>query len=167
MKETGKIRTTVLSAIVALCLLLAGSCARGPSENEIIFWHAMGRWEKDLLAIIDEYNALHPEMPVKAYNMSRYQALSQKIIAAVAASSRAPRKTAAATSTEMPRVASSWRTLHGRPCTEKDIDDLYADFLPLQLRHNFVLEHLFEPEALGNPEYHGSYRDNGKQGIIG
>ncbi len=36
--------------------------------------------------------------------------------------------------TEMPRVASSWRAVHGGPCTERDIDDLYADFLPLQLR---------------------------------
>jgi multiple sugar transport system substrate-binding protein len=67
------------------CLLLLGSCAKGPSDNEITFWHAMGRWEGDLLAIIDEFNQLHPEMPVRAYNMSRYQALSQKIIAAVAA----------------------------------------------------------------------------------
>jgi len=70
---------------LGMLLLLGGSCARGPSENEVTFWHAMGRWEQDLLAIIDEFNALHPEMPVKAYNMSCYQALSQKIIAAVAA----------------------------------------------------------------------------------
>jgi phosphonoacetaldehyde hydrolase len=36
--------------------------------------------------------------------------------------------------TEMPRVASSWRAVQGAPCTEKDIDDLYEDFLPRQLR---------------------------------
>jgi phosphonoacetaldehyde hydrolase len=36
--------------------------------------------------------------------------------------------------TEMPRVASRWRAVHGRPCTEEDIDELYADFLPRQLR---------------------------------
>jgi phosphonoacetaldehyde hydrolase len=36
--------------------------------------------------------------------------------------------------TEMPRVASTWRTVHGGPCTGKDIDELYADFLPRQLR---------------------------------
>ena len=68
-----------------LLLILIGSCAPGPSEDEVIFWHAMGRWEGDLTAIVDEFNELYPEMPVKAYNMSRYQALSQKIIAAVAA----------------------------------------------------------------------------------
>jgi len=68
-----------------LLVLLAGSCAPGPSENEVIFWHAMGRWEPVLLELVDEFNALHPDIPVRAYNMSRYQALSQKIIAAVAA----------------------------------------------------------------------------------
>jgi phosphonoacetaldehyde hydrolase len=36
--------------------------------------------------------------------------------------------------TEMPRVASRWRTVHGGPCTSRDIDELYADFLPRQLR---------------------------------
>ncbi len=46
----------------------------------------MGRWSPaQIQAMIEEYNALHPELPVRAYDMSRYQALSQKIIAAVAA----------------------------------------------------------------------------------
>jgi phosphonoacetaldehyde hydrolase len=36
--------------------------------------------------------------------------------------------------TEMPRVASTWRRVHGGACTDKDIDALYADFLPRQLR---------------------------------
>ena len=35
--------------------------------------------------------------------------------------------------TEMPRVASRWRDAHGGPCTNQDIDALYADFLPRQL----------------------------------
>jgi phosphonoacetaldehyde hydrolase len=35
--------------------------------------------------------------------------------------------------TEMPRVASAWRQVHGRACAEQDIDRLYADFLPRQL----------------------------------
>jgi phosphonoacetaldehyde hydrolase len=34
----------------------------------------------------------------------------------------------------MPRVASRWRDAHGGPCTHRDIDALYADFLPRQLR---------------------------------
>ena len=71
--------------LLALIALPLGSCSKGVDENVVTFWHAMGRWEGHLLEIIDEFNELHPEMPVKAYNMSRYQALSQKIIAAVAA----------------------------------------------------------------------------------
>ncbi|MBM4118864.1 extracellular solute-binding protein, partial [bacterium] len=73
-------------------LLLASALAAGLAdcgarreENVITFWHAMGRWSPALTAMIEEYNALHPELPVRAYDMSRYQALSQKIIAAVAA----------------------------------------------------------------------------------
>ncbi len=32
----------------------------------------------------------------------------------------------------MPRVAEAWRATHGRVATEADIDQLYADFIPLQ-----------------------------------
>jgi ABC-type glycerol-3-phosphate transport system substrate-binding protein len=71
--------------LLPILAILLGSCAPGPSEDEVIFWHAMGRWEPALLELVDEFNELHPDMPVRAYNMSRYQALSQKIIAAVAA----------------------------------------------------------------------------------
>jgi len=77
-------RAAAVLAVLALALL-AGSCGHGVPKDEVVFWHAMGRWENELLAIVEEFNALHPEMPVRAYNMSRYQALSQKIIAAVAA----------------------------------------------------------------------------------
>jgi phosphonoacetaldehyde hydrolase len=35
---------------------------------------------------------------------------------------------------EMPSVMSKWQEVHGRPCTENDMDELYADFLPRQLR---------------------------------
>ena len=78
-------RRLVSCCLLLLALIPLGSCGNGVDENVVTFWHAMGRWEGVLLEIIDEFNALHPEMPVKAYNMSRYQALSQKIIAAVAA----------------------------------------------------------------------------------
>ena len=78
-------RRGIVSLLLLLALVPLGSCGGGGDENVITFWHAMGRWEGELTAIIEAYNALHPEMPVRAYNMSRYQALSQKIIAAVAA----------------------------------------------------------------------------------
>jgi phosphonoacetaldehyde hydrolase len=35
---------------------------------------------------------------------------------------------------EMPRVAAEWKAVHGRPFEPRDIDELYADFLPRQLR---------------------------------
>jgi phosphonoacetaldehyde hydrolase len=34
----------------------------------------------------------------------------------------------------MNRVAKRWREVHGGPCTDEEIDQLYADFLPRQLR---------------------------------
>jgi phosphonoacetaldehyde hydrolase len=35
--------------------------------------------------------------------------------------------------TEMPAVAKRWREIHGKPCTEEDIEAMYQDFLPRQL----------------------------------
>ncbi|MEM7314816.1 MAG: phosphonoacetaldehyde hydrolase [Planctomycetota bacterium] len=37
-----------------------------------------------------------------------------------------------ATIAAMPRVAEAWLEKHGSPCTDQDIDAMYADFLPLQ-----------------------------------
>lgn len=79
-------RRVLLALAVGLALAGGlGDCGKHQDENVITFWHAMGRWSPALTAMIEEYNALHPELPVRAYDMSRYQALSQKIIAAVAA----------------------------------------------------------------------------------
>lgn len=39
-----------------------------------------------------------------------------------------------ATVSRMPRVAAAWLEQHGVPCSEADIDRMYADFLPLQKR---------------------------------
>jgi phosphonoacetaldehyde hydrolase len=35
---------------------------------------------------------------------------------------------------EMPRVAAEWKAVHGRAFEPTDVDELYADFLPRQLR---------------------------------
>jgi phosphonoacetaldehyde hydrolase len=35
--------------------------------------------------------------------------------------------------TEMPSVAKRWQDIHGRTCTEEDIETMYQDFLPRQL----------------------------------
>ena len=34
----------------------------------------------------------------------------------------------------MPRIAAAWQTVHGQPATEADIDRLYQDFIPYQLK---------------------------------
>jgi len=79
-------RRGFLALLAGLALAAGlGDCGARREENVITFWHAMGRWSPALTAMIEEYNSLHPELPVRAYDMSRYQALSQKIIAAVAA----------------------------------------------------------------------------------
>lgn len=33
----------------------------------------------------------------------------------------------------MPETAEAWQRAHGRPCTDADIDAMYADFVPLQI----------------------------------
>ena len=34
---------------------------------------------------------------------------------------------------EMPRVTAAWKSVHGTPCTEADIDAMYAEFIPMQI----------------------------------
>lgn len=35
--------------------------------------------------------------------------------------------------TRMPSVAARWRDVHGRDCTEQDVEQMYQEFIPLQL----------------------------------
>jgi phosphonoacetaldehyde hydrolase len=35
--------------------------------------------------------------------------------------------------TKYPRIASEWSMLYGRECTEKDIEEMFSNFIPLQL----------------------------------
>lgn len=34
---------------------------------------------------------------------------------------------------KLPRVAEAWRDVHGRNCDENDVEEMFADFVPLQL----------------------------------
>jgi phosphonoacetaldehyde hydrolase len=34
---------------------------------------------------------------------------------------------------KIPRVAAAWQEVHGRPCTEQDVEAMFEDFVPLQL----------------------------------
>lgn len=52
--------------------------------------------------------------------------------------------------TRYPRIASEWRIIHGRECTEKDIEEMFNNFIPLQLevieKYSTIVPEL--PEAL-------------------
>jgi multiple sugar transport system substrate-binding protein len=76
-------------AALALCLALAACCAHGTKQTgavEITFWHAMGGpLGRVLESLIQEFNATHSKVQVKLVSMGNYNALSQKIMAAVAA----------------------------------------------------------------------------------
>ncbi|MGH2569874.1 MAG: extracellular solute-binding protein, partial [bacterium] len=74
---------------LALPLLAAGalSCSRGGGveRGPIRFWHAMGgALGKPLEELVAEYNAGRA-IPVESVSMGQYEALSQKLMAAVAA----------------------------------------------------------------------------------
>ena len=78
--------TTLLAAAV----LFAG-CGGGGDESAsgvvtVQFWHAMGGPLGDALdELVAEFNEAHPGIDIESISMGRYQALSQKIMAAVAA----------------------------------------------------------------------------------
>jgi len=76
--------------VVAVIVLLAGCSKREEGVTEgvtvVQFWHAMGGPLGDALdELVAEFNASHPDIEVQSVSMGRYQALSQKIMAAVAA----------------------------------------------------------------------------------
>lgn len=62
------------------------SGAQSGASEPIRFWHAMaGPLGKSLDGLVSEWNTLHPESRVESVSMGQYEALSQKIMAAVAA----------------------------------------------------------------------------------
>ncbi len=85
------IRKAVIVAQLLFFLPFFG-CSEGTVEEEeggkitIRFWHAMGGPLGEVLnAMIDEFNATHPEYFIKADSMGSYEALKQKILASILA----------------------------------------------------------------------------------
>jgi multiple sugar transport system substrate-binding protein len=75
---------------LALCCLLAfAACGRRGGETgpvRVTFWHAMGGpLGRVLTSMINEFNTTHPDIEIVSVSMGSYTALSQKIMAAVAA----------------------------------------------------------------------------------
>ncbi len=80
----------VLVVVAALAMAVAGCGQKQQATSDgvtvVSFWHAMGGPLGDTLdALIDEFNTTHPDIRVESVSMGRYQALSQKIMASVAA----------------------------------------------------------------------------------
>ncbi len=75
----------------ASCVLLLAGCGgkregAASTTTPVRFWHAMsGPLGKSLDGLVADWNAAHPESPVESVSMGQYEALSQKIMAAVAA----------------------------------------------------------------------------------
>jgi len=70
----------------ALSILLVVIVILAFAKVKITFWHAMrAGHERALNAIIEKFEALHPDIEVEAVSMGNYGALSQKLLAAAQA----------------------------------------------------------------------------------
>jgi multiple sugar transport system substrate-binding protein len=78
------VRLLIIGSLLALI-----TCGRGGEEGGVVkvtFWHAMGGpLGRVLIDLIDEFNETHPGIEIVSVSMGQYTALSQKIMAAVAA----------------------------------------------------------------------------------
>ena len=73
--------------IVGILIVIIGSCSKKETSSDKIiveFWHAMGGPLGDALnTMIVEFNDTHPTIKIQGVSMGRYQALSQKLMAAI------------------------------------------------------------------------------------
>jgi multiple sugar transport system substrate-binding protein len=80
---------TLAIVLTVLAGVVVGCGGGGESQSGVIsvqFWHAMGGPLGDVLdELIAEFNAANDDVNIESVSMGRYQALSQKIMAAVAA----------------------------------------------------------------------------------
>ncbi|MBN2565178.1 MAG: ABC transporter substrate-binding protein [Candidatus Eisenbacteria bacterium] len=83
-------RRLLICSLTAILLVAAAGCG-GEKTNDsgvvtVPFWHAMGGPLGDTLdGLIAQFNDTHPTIVIESVSMGQYQALSQKIMAAVAA----------------------------------------------------------------------------------
>ena len=81
--------STVFLIWVLVALVILGGCGRRKSTEgvvEVTFWHGMGGpLGRVLNQLVDEFNETHDDIYINSISMGRYTALSQKIMAAVAA----------------------------------------------------------------------------------
>jgi multiple sugar transport system substrate-binding protein len=73
-------------SIILLILSLISCSEKGKEKTIVTFWHAMGGpLGKTLDSLITEFNNEHPAIEIRPVGMGNYQALSQKLMATVAA----------------------------------------------------------------------------------
>ena len=88
-KGRGRALGRALAVTVLVAALFPLTCSHGVKEGgqvEVTFWHAMGGpLGRVLEGLVDDFNASHPGIEIKSVSMGNYNALSQKIMAAVAA----------------------------------------------------------------------------------
>lgn len=69
-----------------MIVCLFGCAKRDSGFTEVRFWHVMGGpLGKALDSLVDEFNALNPDIHVTSVSMGNYQALTQKIMASILA----------------------------------------------------------------------------------
>ncbi len=94
----------IITAIILSLLLIIIGCGKKEEVTEgieIEFWHGLGGPIGDALdEMVNEFNKTHPQITVKAISMGRYEALSQKLMAAIAAG----------TQPELAQTYESWTT---------------------------------------------------------
>lgn len=79
-------RITITLFLLLIIIVCCGKKAEVTKGIEIEFWHGLGGPIGDALdEMVDEFNRTHPEIRVKAISMGKYEALSQKLMAAIAA----------------------------------------------------------------------------------
>jgi len=72
--------------ILALALSLLVGCGKPSTRTTVTFWHAMGgESQKTLKAMVDRFESTHANIHIELVGMGNYDALSQKLMGAVAA----------------------------------------------------------------------------------
>src|SRR5512137_2867706 len=72
--------------LAALALAVLVGCRNTSSKMTVTFWHAMGgESQKTLKTMVDRFESTHSNIHIELIGMGNYDALSQKLMGAVAA----------------------------------------------------------------------------------
>lgn len=86
LRAGSKARTRIAVLVLLIASISCSKAGRKSDVVEVTFWHAMGGpLGKVLLEMINDFNRTHPNIRIVPVSMGQYNALSQKIMAAVAA----------------------------------------------------------------------------------